>query len=85
VTASLILNSPYAAPTSHWLQGKGGELVEIAGRRPVSYEIFDIRNNTRRSEPLERVNEIRGRVAAWCADVAFKPREMADILARHAA
>ena len=62
---SLILNSPYAPPNRHWQQGKGGELVEVAGRRPASYEIFDIRNNTRRSEPLERVNEIRGRVAAW--------------------
>lgn len=64
---SLILNSPYAAPTRHWQQAKGGELVELEGRRPASYEIFDIRNNTRRSEPLERVNEIRGRVAVWRA------------------
>lgn len=68
--SSLILNSPYIAPTRHWLPGQGdagGALVETAGRRPASYEIFDIRNNTRRSEPLERVNEIRGRVAAWRA------------------
>ena len=64
---SLILNSPYAVPARHWQQGKGGELAEVEGRRPASYEIFDIRNNTRRSEPLERVNEIRGRVAAWRA------------------
>ena len=62
---SLILNSPYTAPTRHWQPGTGGALVEAAGRRPASYEIFDIRNNTRRSEPLERVNEIRGRVDAW--------------------
>lgn len=62
---SLILNSPYAAPTHHWMPGAGGALVEATGRRPASYEIFDIRNNTRRSEPLDRVNEIRGRVDAW--------------------
>ncbi len=64
---SLILNSPYAAPSKHWQPGDGGALVETAGRRPASYEIFDIRNNTRRSEPLERVKEIRGRVDAWRA------------------
>lgn len=56
--ASLILNSPYAAPTRHWTPDKGGALVDTVGRRPASYEIFDIRNNTRRSEPLERVNAI---------------------------
>ena len=66
-TDSLILNSPYAAPTRHWQPGNGGALVEAAGRRPASYEIFDIRNNTRRSETLDKVNEIRGRVDAWRA------------------
>jgi len=30
--ASLILNSPYAVPTRHWLPGSGGALVETAGR-----------------------------------------------------
>lgn len=65
--ASLILNSPYAAPTRHWTPDSGGALVEAAGRRPASYEIFDIRNNTRRSEALDKVNEIRGRVDAWRA------------------
>lgn len=64
---SLILNSPYLPPTRHWQPGKGGALIEVEGRRPASYEIFDIRNNTRRSEPLDRVNEIRGRVDAWRA------------------
>jgi len=64
---SLILNSPYKAPDRHWQQGPGGALVATAGRRPASYEIFDIRNNTRRSEPLDKVNEIRGRVDAWRA------------------
>ena len=66
-SASLILNSPYTAPTRHWTSGTGGALVEAAGRRPASYEIFDIRNNTRRSEALDKVNEIRGRVDAWRA------------------
>jgi type III restriction enzyme len=53
VQSSLILNSPYAAPSRHWQPGTGGALVETVGRRPASYEIFDIRNNTRRSESLE--------------------------------
>jgi hypothetical protein len=35
-----------------------GRAAVAAGRRPASYEIVDIRNNTRRSEPLGRVNEI---------------------------
>jgi len=65
--SSLILNSPYAAPSRHWQPGTGGALIEVAGRRPVSYEIFDICNNTRRSEALDKVNEIRGRVDAWRA------------------
>ncbi len=64
---SLILNSPYAAPLRHWQPGTGGGLIETTGRRPASYEIFDIRNNTRRSESLDRVNEIRGRVDGWRA------------------
>jgi type III restriction enzyme len=68
---SLILNSPYAAPTRHWQPGDGGALVEADGRRPASYEIFDIRNDprksTRRTEPLDKVNEIRQRVDAWRA------------------
>ena len=54
-------------PTAIGSRARAGELIEVEGRRPASYEIFDIRNNTRRSEPLERVNEIRGRIAAWRA------------------
>ena len=34
-------------------------------RRPASYEVFDARNNTRRTEALELVNTIRERVDAW--------------------
>ncbi|MHB1427452.1 MAG: BPTD_3080 family restriction endonuclease [Rhodocyclaceae bacterium] len=64
---SLILNSPFAAPTRHWQQGADGRLALVESRRPAGYEIFDVRNNTRRIENLDRVNEIRERVAAWRA------------------
>ena len=64
---SLIINSPYEAPARHWLQARDGTLTINESRRPAGYEIFDIRNNTRRTEPLDKVNEIRGRVDAWRA------------------
>lgn len=64
---SLIVNSPYVAPTRHWQQGADGRLSLVESRRPAGYEIFDVRNNTRRVENLDRVNEIRGRVEAWRA------------------
>ena len=38
-----------------------------SGAAPRGHEIFDIRNNTRRTEPLELVNTIRERVDAWRA------------------
>lgn len=62
---SLILNSPYIAPDRHWQQGRGGGLTLAPGRRPAGYEIFNTRDNTRRTEPLELVNRIRDRVDAW--------------------
>ncbi len=62
---SLIINSPYDAPSRHWQQARDGTLTLVEARRPAGYEIFDIRNNTRRTEPLDKVNEIRGRVDAW--------------------
>jgi type III restriction enzyme len=68
MTKSLIINSPYTEPTRHWEPGEGGALAIQDGRRPASYEVFDIRNNTRRSEPLELVQEIRARVAQWRND-----------------
>ena len=46
---SLIINSPYQRPARHWLQDKGGVLKEVETRREAGYEIFDIRNNTRRT------------------------------------
>lgn len=62
---SLIINTPYARPSRHWLQAHGGTLSLAEGRRDAGYEIFDIRNNTRRTETLGLVNSIRERVDAW--------------------
>lgn len=64
---SLIINSPFESPCQHWQQARDGTLTQVAGRRPAGYEIFDIRNNTRRMEPLPLVNEIRARVGEWRA------------------
>lgn len=66
MTQSLILNSPYECPSLHWHNDDGSLKLEH-GRRPAGYEIFDTRNNTRRTEPLDRVNQIRERVDAWRA------------------
>ncbi|MEQ1439039.1 DEAD/DEAH box helicase family protein [Fontimonas sp. SYSU GA230001] len=63
---SLIINSPFEAPRYHWLDERG-QLTLMQGRRPAGYEIFDTRNNTRRTEPLELVNRIRERIDAWRA------------------
>jgi type III restriction enzyme len=65
---NVIINSPFAAPAQHWVQQGDGRLALTPGRRPASYEIYDVRNNTRRVEVLEQVNEIRRRVDAWRAD-----------------
>ncbi|MEO8384095.1 MAG: DEAD/DEAH box helicase family protein [Betaproteobacteria bacterium] len=62
---SLIINSPYVCPTRHWIQARDGTLSPVEERRKAGYEIFDVRNNTRRTETLDLVNEIRGRVDAW--------------------
>lgn len=61
---SLIINSPFDRPSRHWAD-KGGRLVLTDGRRPAGYEVFDTRNNTRRTEPLEQVMRIRERVDVW--------------------
>jgi len=61
---SLIINAPYERPAFHWRDDRGNLVLET-GRRPASYEIFDTRNNTRRTEPLELVNRIRERVDVW--------------------
>jgi type III restriction enzyme len=65
---NVIINSPFVAPQRHWQQQSNGTLALIDGRRPASYEIYDIRNNTRRVEVLEQVNDIRSRVDAWRTD-----------------
>ncbi|WP_018138831.1 MULTISPECIES: BPTD_3080 family restriction endonuclease [unclassified Thioalkalivibrio] len=63
---SLIINSPYEYPGSYWEQDGSGKALKLCqGRRPAAYEIFDTRNNTRRSEPLDLVNQIRQRVDGW--------------------
>lgn len=61
---SLIINSPYERPTHYWRDDRGS-LILTGGRRPAGYEVFDTRNNTRRYEPLELVNNIRERVDSW--------------------
>ena len=64
-TRSLIINSAYERPVQHWQPGRDGSLTLVPERRSAGYEIFDIRNNTRRSETLTLVNSIRERVDAW--------------------
>lgn len=66
VLPSLILNSPWDAPTRHW-RDEHQRLALAQGRRAAGYEIFDTRNNTRRVEPLDLVNRIRGRIDEWRA------------------
>ena len=65
---SLIINSPYICPAQHWVEGKAGKLEIKPERRPASYEVFDARHNTKRTEALELVNTIRTRVDQWRAD-----------------
>ncbi|TIQ03830.1 BPTD_3080 family restriction endonuclease [Mesorhizobium sp.] len=62
---SLIINTPFGCPNQHWVEAKGGKLEIKPERRPASYEVFDARNNTKRTEVLDLVNTIRRRVAAW--------------------
>ena len=48
--------------------GKDGKLEIKPERRPASYEVFDARNNTKRTEVLAMVNTIRDRVDQWRKD-----------------
>ena len=64
---SLIISSPFEAPTHHWRRKSDSKLELVDGRRPAGYEIFDTRNNTIRSVELDLVNRIRERVDAWRA------------------
>ncbi|MEO8998029.1 MAG: DEAD/DEAH box helicase family protein [Rhodanobacter sp.] len=61
---SLIINSPFDRPQKHWAE-KDGVLTLAYGRRAAGYEVFDTRNNTRRTEALDAVMRIRERVDAW--------------------
>ncbi|WP_295915244.1 DEAD/DEAH box helicase family protein [uncultured Xanthomonas sp.] len=63
---SLIINTPFEAPRWHWTDHQGG-LKLTEGRRPAGYEIFDTRQNTRRTERLDLVESIRDRVCEWRA------------------
>jgi len=65
--ASLIINSPYDVPRQYWRQERDGSLALVAERRPAGYEIFDARHNTKRTEELELVNQIRSRLDEWRA------------------
>lgn len=62
---SLIINTPFVCPQQHWAPKQDGTLEIVPERRPASYEVFDARNNTRRTEKLELVETIRGRVDQW--------------------
>ena len=61
-TPSLIINSPYERPRSHWRADGAGKLTQAEGRRTAGYEIIDLRSNTKRVETLDLVNQIRDRV-----------------------
>ncbi|GAB5378315.1 MAG: hypothetical protein AcusKO_47770 [Acuticoccus sp.] len=65
---SLIINTPFECPAQHWGEGTSGKLEIKPVRRPASYEVFDARNNTKRTEVLDLVNTIRTRVDQWRAD-----------------
>ncbi len=65
---SLIINRPWERPAQHWIEGKGSKLEIKPERRPASYEVFDARNNTKRTEVLDLVNTIRARVDQWRED-----------------
>lgn len=62
---SLIINTPFVCPQQHWAPKQDATLEIVPERRPASYEMFDVRNNTRRTVEIERVNIIRGRVDQW--------------------
>ncbi len=67
-----ILNSPYAEPAEHWWIEEGRAPKRRPGRRPAGYFYRDPRapepeEGSIRGEwqPLELVNLIRERLAAW--------------------
>ena len=50
---NVIVNSPFDVPQRHWLPQRDGTLQLVESRRAASYEIYDVRNNTRRVETLD--------------------------------
>lgn len=64
---SLILNSPYAEPTRHWVHAPGTvSLSEAEGRRAPGYTKFSTKSRgDGEFVPLGAVEVIRGKVKAW--------------------
>jgi type III restriction enzyme len=67
-SGSLIINSPFDAPTRHWVKDQHDRFQIEESRRPANYEIFDPVKGTRRTESLGLVNQIRERVNEWRAE-----------------
>ena len=70
MSTSLIINSPYSAPSEHWqFVEEGQPLKLVEGRRQAGYMIADPQAKPYRDkgifEPLPLVNQIRQRVTAW--------------------
>lgn len=63
---SLILNSPYAEPTRHWVHAPGTvSLSEAEGRRAPGYTKFSTKSRgDGEFVPLGAVEVIRGKVKA---------------------
>ncbi len=69
-STSLIINSPYSAPSEHWQFIKEGQPLELAeGRRQAGYMVADPKAKPYQDrgifEPLPLVNQIRQRVDDW--------------------
>ncbi len=67
---SLIINSPYTAPSQHWVFVEEGQPLDLAdGRRQAGYMVADPRARAHQDRgvfvPLPLVNQIRKRVGAW--------------------
>ena len=78
MNTSLILNSPYAAPSKHWKfaeEGKPHDLTE--GRRTAGYMIADPQARPYQDGgiffELPLVNQIRQRVDVWRVIISFGP------------
>ncbi|MCS1410270.1 MAG: hypothetical protein M2R45_03462 [Verrucomicrobia subdivision 3 bacterium] len=72
--SSLILNSPYSAPTKHWqvVEEDDASLKQAEGRREAGYMIADPKARPHQDKgifvPLPLVNQIRRRVDSWRAE-----------------